>query len=124
MAKDLTNVYVIDEEKGIITHTTKAHGKYYKGIAKTNFEAGDTFDVEKGKRIAKLRAILKMKKDQIKGIMDDYHYCLEMADLCDTIQANLQKQVEVYNKIEEKLMKILEVEPAVEELSIVDMTKK
>ena len=63
MVVDLTNRYKVNEEKGIVKYTVKAHGEYYTGVAKeTNFEEGDVFDLEKGKRIAKLRAILKMKR--------------------------------------------------------------
>ena len=41
MVVDLTNRYKINEEKGIVKYTVKAHGEYYTGVAKTNFEEGD-----------------------------------------------------------------------------------
>ena len=37
MVVDLTNRYKINEEKGIVKYTVKAHGEYYTGVAKTNF---------------------------------------------------------------------------------------
>ena len=38
MVVDLTNRYKVNEEKGIVKYTVKAHGEYYTGVAKTNFE--------------------------------------------------------------------------------------
>lgn len=62
---DLSNVYKVDEAKGTVKYTVKCHGQYFTGKSKVNRESGDEFDLEKGKRIAKLRAILKMKRAQL-----------------------------------------------------------
>ena len=52
MAKDLTNIYKIDEAKGLVKYTVKCHGRYFTGKSKVNVDEGDVFDLEKGKRIA------------------------------------------------------------------------
>jgi DNA-binding XRE family transcriptional regulator len=66
----LTNPYKIDEVKGIVKYTVKCHGQYFTGRAQVNHEAGDVFDVEKGKRLAKLRALLKMKRAQLAELVE------------------------------------------------------
>ena len=34
MNKDLTNVYKVNEQKGIVKYTVKANGRYFTGKAK------------------------------------------------------------------------------------------
>lgn len=103
MAKDLTNVYKIDEAKGLVKYTVKAHGVYFTGKSKVNVDAGDVFDLEKGKRIAKLRAILKMKQAMFRELNEFRAWVLEVASLesevndriaaTDTSIVNLQKKL-------------------------------
>ena len=69
-ATDLSNIYKIDEAKGLVKYTIKCHGHYFTGRAQVNREAGDVFDVEKGKRLAKLRALLKMKRAQLTELIE------------------------------------------------------
>jgi hypothetical protein len=103
MAVDLTKIYQIDEEKGIVKHTVKAYGNYFTGTAKTNFEAGDTFDIEKGKRIAKLRAVQKMKKALLKDALSDLEFVRELASTEDAIVEYIQKMTESLIYIQNKL---------------------
>jgi hypothetical protein len=103
MAVDLTKIYQIDEEKGIVKHTVKAYGNYFTGTAKTNFEAGDTFDVEKGKRIAKLRAVQKMKKALLKDSLKDLEFIREVASLEEDVQDYIQKLTESILYIQNRL---------------------
>ena len=103
MAVDLTKVYQIDEEKGIVKHTVKAYDEYYTGIAKVNTEAGDVFDVEKGKRIAKLRAVRKMKKALLKDALSDLEFVREIASCEENVQDYIQKLTESLNYIQNKL---------------------
>lgn len=42
-----------------LDYTTYKMADSYRGIARCNFDAGDTFDLEKGKEIARKRAIEK-----------------------------------------------------------------
>ena len=67
---DLSNTYKIDEVKGLVKYTVKCHGHYFTGRAQVNRDAGDVFDVEKGKRLAKLRALLKMKRAQLTELIE------------------------------------------------------
>lgn len=103
MAVDLTKIYQIDEEKGIVKHTVKAHGNYFTGTAKTNFADGDIFDVEKGKRIAKLRAVQKMKKALLKDAISDLEFVREIASAEDDIIDYIQKMTESLSYIQNKL---------------------
>lgn len=103
MAIDLTKIYQIDEQKGIVKHTVKAYDMYFTGVAKTNFEDGDTFDVEKGKRIAKLRALSKMKKHLLKEAMTDLELIRELASTEDELIDYIQKMTESLNYIQNKL---------------------
>lgn len=107
MAKDLTNVYKIDEENGIVKYTVKCKGFYFTGKAKVNKEDGDEFDIEKGKRIAKLRAILKMKKAQLVDLVEIQQWLNELLSNKEAIE----EQIEVYKNsakhIQEKLDKEL-----------------
>ena len=109
MAEDLTNRYKINEEKGIVKYTVKAHGEYYTGVAKTNFEEGDVFDLEKGKRIAKLRALLKMKRAHLKESLAIQEIIREIISQEEDIQNRIQALTQSTAFIEEKLNDVLEV---------------
>lgn len=110
MAVDLTKIYQINEEKGIVKHTVKAYGNYFTGTAKTNFEAGDTFDVEKGKRIAKLRAVMKMKKHLLKDALNELEFIREIASLEEDVQDYIQKLTESITYIQNRLHAETEVD--------------
>lgn len=110
MNKDLTNVYKIDETKGLVKYTVKANGNYYTGHAKCNFEDGDKFDLEKGKRIAKLRAVKKMKQAQLKEAMAlQYHIRILLA-VQEDIENDIQKYTQSLVSIEDKLATELGIE--------------
>lgn len=103
MSVDLTKVYQIDEQNGVVKHTVKAYGEYFTGKAKTNFEDGDKFDLEKGKRIAKLRALSKMKKHLLKEAMCDLEFIRELASTEDELIDYIQKLTESINYIQNRL---------------------
>lgn len=103
MAVDLTKIYQIDEEKGIVKHTVKAYGNYFTGTAKTNFEAGDVFNLETGKRIAKLRAVMKMKKHLLKDALNELEFIREIASLEEGVQDYIQKLTESITYVQNKL---------------------
>lgn len=109
MVVDLTNRYKINEEKGIVKYTLKAHGFYYTGVAKTNFEEGDVFDLEKGKRIAKLRAILKMKRAFLKESLAIQEVMREIISQEEDLQNHIQALTQSAANIEEKLNEVLGV---------------
>ena len=112
MAKDLTNIYKIDEAKGLVKYTIKAHGVYYTGKSKVNVEAGDVFDLEKGKRIAKLRAVLKMKK----GLLSEL---LELQEVVRTIassEESLQEEIAVLTDSTTRVQEKLDVELGIESI--------
>lgn len=110
MAVDLTKIYQIDEEKGIVKHTVKAYGNYFTGTAKTNFEAGDIFNLETGKRIAKLRAVMKMKKHLLKDALNDLELIREIASLEEDVQDYIQKLTESITYIQNRLRTETETE--------------
>jgi hypothetical protein len=109
MVVDLTNRYKINEEKGIVKYTLKAHGFYYTGVAKTNFEEGDVFDLEKGKRIAKLRAILKMKRAFLKEALAIQEVMREIISQEEDLQNHIQALTQSAANVEEKLNEVLGV---------------
>jgi hypothetical protein len=109
MVVDLTNRYKVNEEKGIVKYTVKAHGEYYTGVAKTNFEEGDVFDLEKGKRIAKLRAILKMKRALLKEALSIQEVMREIISQEEDLQNHIQALTQSTANIEEKLNEVLGV---------------
>lgn len=110
MNKDLTNVYKVDEQKGIVKYTVKANGRYFTGKSKCNFEDGDKFDLEQGKRIAKLRAIRKMKIAQLKAAL----HVQEQLQILLSAKNNIDERVQVYTQsicsLDEKLAKELGIE--------------
>lgn len=107
MAKDLTNVYKVDEAKGLVKYTVKCHGRYFTGQSKVNTADGDVFDLEKGKRIAKLRAIMKMKRAQLAELVEIQDWVRELA----SHQDELAEQIQVYKNstqhLQEKLNEAL-----------------
>ena len=116
MVVDLTNRYKINEEKGIVKYTLKAHGFYYTGVAKTNFEEGDVFDLEKGKRIAKLRAILKMKRAFLKEALAIQEVMREIISQEEDLQNHIQALTQSAANVEEKLNEVLGVRIEEEEV--------
>lgn len=109
MVVDLTNRYKVNEEKGIVKYTVKAHGEYYTGVSKTNFEEGDVFDLEKGKRIAKLRAILKMKRGLLKEALAIQEIMHEIVSQEEDLQNHIQALTQSAANVEEKLNEVLGV---------------
>jgi len=103
MAKDLTNIYKIDEAKGLVKYTVKAYGVYYTGKSKVNVEAGDVFDLEKGKRLAKLRAILKMKRGLLKELLNFQSEVQFYADMLDDIQEQIQVLTQSATRLQERI---------------------
>lgn len=114
MVVDLTHRYKVNEKTGVVKYTVKAHGVYYTGVAKTNFAEGDVFDLEKGKRIAKLRAILKMKQGLLKEALEVQAFLDELVSKQDDVQELIQKLTQSAANVQEKLNEILEV-PVVSE---------
>ena len=103
MAKDLTNIYKIDEAKGLVKYTIKAHGVYYTGKSKVNVEAGDVFDLEKGKRIAKLRAVLKMKKGLLSELLELQEVVRTIASSEESLQGEIAVLTDSATRVQEKL---------------------
>ena len=110
----LTHRYKVNEKTGVVKYTVKAHGVYYTGVAKTNFAEGDVFDLEKGKRIAKLRAILKMKRGLLKEALEIQEVLNELVSKQDDVQELIQKLTQSAANVQEKLNEILEI-PVVSE---------
>lgn len=103
MAKDLTNIYKIDEAKGLVKYTIKAHGVYYTGKSKVNVEAGDVFDLEKGKRIAKLRAVLKMKRGLLSELLELQEAVRAIASSEESLQEEIAVLTDSATRVQEKL---------------------
>ena len=103
MAKDLTNIYKIDEAKGLVKYTIKAHGVYYTGKSKVNVEAGDVFDLEKGKRIAKLRAVLKMKRGLLSELLELQEIVRVIASSEESLQGEIAVLTDSATRVQEKL---------------------
>lgn len=110
MAKDLTNVYKIDEAKGLVKYTIKAHGVYYTGKSKVNVEAGDVFDLEKGKRIAKLRAIVKMKRGLLNELLEIQELVRNIASTEEALQEQIAVLTNSVTSVQEKLNTELGIE--------------
>ena len=110
MAKDLTNVYKIDEAKGLVKYTIKVHGVYYAGKSKVNVEAGDVFDLEKGKRIAKLRAIVKMKRGLLNELLEIQELVRNIASTEEALQEQIAVLTNSVTRVQEKLNTELGIE--------------
>ena len=116
MIVDLTHRYKVNEETGVVKYTVKAHGVYYTGVAKTNFAEGDVFNLEKGKRIAKLRAILKMKRGLLKEALEIQEFLNELVSKQEEVQELIQKLTQSASNVQEKLNKVLGVEMTEEDV--------
>lgn len=103
MTKDLTNHYKIDQAKGLVKYTIKAHGVYYTGKSKVNFDEGDVFDIEKGKRIAKLRAILKMKRSLLNEALEIQEWVRTVAATQEELQSQIQLLTESAYRIQDRI---------------------
>ena len=112
MAKDLTNIYKIDEAKGLVKYTIKAHGVYYTGKSKVNVEAGDVFDLEKGKRIAKLRAVLKMKR----GLLSELLELQELVRVIASSEESLHEEIAVLTDSATRVQEKLDAELGIESI--------
>lgn len=108
MAKDLTNQYKIDEEKGIVKYTVKCHGRYFTGKAKVNKEAGDVFNLDLGKRIAKLRALSKMKSAQLYEALEAQSFLRQLIEKEQIFSERIQKLTESSIRISDELERITE----------------
>jgi hypothetical protein len=117
MVVDLTHRYKVNEKTGVVKYTVKAHGVYYTGVAKTNFAEGDVFDLEKGKRIAKLRAILKMKRGLLKEALEIQACLNELVAKQDEIQELIQKLTQSASNVQEKLNKVLDIPMSEEDVN-------
>ena len=105
--KDLTNVYKIDEAKGLVKYTVKAHGMYFTGKSKANVDEGDVFDLEKGKRIAKLRALLKMKRHFLKESLEFQQYIRDVASMEDEVTEQVAALTNSLCHLEDQLNDVL-----------------
>lgn len=103
MKGDINNTYTVNRKTGVITFTTKAYDVYYTGTAKLNKTAGDTFDETKGKRIAKLRAIMKMKRALLKENLQFQEFIHKISAMEEEIQTKIQLLTESYYRLEQKL---------------------
>lgn len=112
MAKDLTNIYKIDDAKGLVKYTIKAHGVYYTGKSKVNVEAGDVFDLEKGKRIAKLRAVLKMKR----GLLSELLELQEIVRVIASSEESLQEEIAILTDSATRVQEKLDAELGIESI--------
>ena len=119
MAKDLTNIYKIDEAKGLVKYTIKAHGVYYTGKSKVNVEAGDVFDLEKGKRIAKLRAVLKMKRGLLSELLELQEVVRAIASSEESLQEEIAVLTDSATRVQEKLDAELGIESIKEPVNYV-----
>lgn len=111
-------MYTVDEKQGIVTCTLKCYGVYFTGKAKANFDEGEVFDEEIGKKIAKYRAVLKMRKALLKSAMNDLAYIRQIASLEEQVQDYIRKTTENYFKVEQQLNDILGIEVPLEEVKL------
>lgn len=118
MKKDLTNIYKIDEAKGLVKYTIKAHGVYYTGKSKVNVEEGDVFDLEKGKRIAKLRAVLKMKRGLLRELLEIQTLVRYIANSEEKLQEEIAILTDSTTRVQEKLNTELGIENIEEPVNI------
>lgn len=97
--------YYVNEEEGLVVAVqTFAHRKY-SGIARC--AKSDTFDVEKGKRIAALKCNKKITKARLKYAEREYDIASDWANDAE----NLRKKLAVYYLLSKD-----EYDEAVEEL--------
>jgi len=114
-ATDLSNTYKIDEVKGLVKYTVKCHGRYFTGRAQVNRDAGDVFDVEKGKRLAKLRALLKMKRAQLTELVEIQTLVRQIAESEQKVTEEVAVFTDSVCRLEAKLNAELGIAPVEEE---------
>ena len=102
-ATDLSNIYKIDETKGLVKYTVKCHGQYFTGRAQVNREAGDVFNIEKGKRLAKLRALLKMKRAQLAELIELQTLVRQIAETEPKVTEEVTVFTDSVHRLEAKL---------------------
>lgn len=103
-------IYKINKEKGLVKCTVKAYNTYYTGKAKVNTDEGDVFDEEKGKKIARCRALLKMKKALLNSAIDELEFIMSLESVKEELSDYIQKITESMNRLEEILCKELDLE--------------
>ena len=105
--KDLTKVWVKTDDK-TIKYALKAYGKYFVGSAVC--KECDTFDVEKGKRIAKLKAIYKMKKYRANELIKLQSILREYASLEEEVTDELARTTTTMFSVRDKITKEVGIE--------------
>lgn len=105
--KDLTKVWVQIDDK-TIKYALKAYGKYFVGTAVC--KDSDTFDYEKGKRIAKLKAIYKMKKYRANELMKIQELLRTYANLEEDVTAELARTTTTLFSVRDKITKEVGIE--------------
>lgn len=116
--KDLSNIYKIDEAKGLVKYTIKCHGHYFTGRAQVNRDEGDVFDVEKGKRLAKLRALLKMKRAQLNELIEIQTLVRQIAESEQKITEEVAVFTDSVCRLEDKILAELDIVPAEEPVDV------
>ena len=79
--------YVVNEEKRTVVYSVLAHGKLFVGKAKCG--EGDKFDVEKGKTIAHMRAILAQRKYDLELTREFIHNVKIAKGVCETFNEGI-----------------------------------
>lgn len=122
-ATDLSNTFKIDEIKGLVKYTVKCHGRYFTGRAQVNHDAGDVFDVEKGKRLAKLRALLKMKRAQLTELVEIQTLVRQIAESEQKVTEEVSVFTDSVCRLEAKLNAELGVAPTAATADVPHTTK-
>jgi len=117
-ATDLSNIYKINEVKGLVKYTVKCRGHYFTGRAQVNRDAGDVFDVEKGKRLAKLRALLKMKREQLSELVEIQTLVRQIAESEQKITEEIAVFTDSVYRLEDKLLVELGITPTEEPVDV------
>lgn len=105
--KDLTKVWVKTDDK-TIKYALKAYGKYFVGTAIC--KDCDTFNEEKGKRIAKLKAIYKMKKYRANELIKLQSILREYANLEEEVTDELARTTTTMFSVKDKIAKEVGIE--------------
>ena len=77
--------YLYDGEKGTVVYAVEAHGKMFVGKAKCC--SRDAFDIEKGKELSKMRALVAQRKYDL----------MLTREFIDTIKVS-KRNVEIFNE--------------------------
>lgn len=88
------------KQKGVVCETINYEVDFilknsYTGIA--TCQEPDTFDVEKGKKIARKKAIIKYNQDKIKAMKRIYNYLIEINTALNSINDILEETIN-YNE--------------------------